>query len=97
MRDIVERLEEYDPWRPERDCKDAATEILRLRAENERLRAALKPFAEHALLSYFEASDDDETVNPEPKDKHHQYTHYLLVGDIRRAARALQAQEDGNE
>ena len=43
MTDIVERLlvcAKYDP-----DQADAADEITRLRAENEKLRAALLPFA----------------------------------------------------
>ena len=30
-------------------CREAAVEILRLRAENEKLRAALKPFADMGL------------------------------------------------
>lgn len=52
MTDIVERLRELSTWERRRHgvpadvaMDQAANDITRLRAENERLRAALRPFA----------------------------------------------------
>ena len=38
-------------------CQQAADEIVRLRAENEKLRAALKPFAETDIAFYADEKD----------------------------------------
>ena len=57
----------------------AADEIERLRAENEKLRAALKPFA--GLVKYCEGMTDSES-------------HCVFVGDLRAAAAALKEAGD---
>lgn len=72
MSDIVERLRERaasgvnclcgNPV-----CDEAAEEILRLRAENERLREALKPFARLSdrIASNYEDGRPDVTITLE--------------------------------
>ena len=45
MTDLDERLRGKWEWPPSDTMEEAATEITRLRAEVERLRAALKPLA----------------------------------------------------
>lgn len=47
MSDIIERLRDYDKCTV--GPQEAANEIERLRAENEKLREALKPFADAVL------------------------------------------------
>jgi len=74
-----------------RDCLysaklyELAEELLRLRAENEKLRAALKPFAE--LAEYYDVEPDAQPA----WDRDFQPT----VGELRSAAAALK--ETGDE
>ena len=70
-----------DVWHPM--MLEAAAEILRLRAENEKLRAALKPFAEAAEPMGTGWSDEDSVGIG------------CSVGDLRAAAAALK--ETGDE
>jgi len=64
-------------------AKEAADEILRLRAENEKLRAALKPFADMIceVEDYWEDHYRIEACNG------------LIAGEIRAAAAALKETE----
>ena len=57
----------------------AQREIERLRAENEKLRTALKPFS--GMVQYCEGMSDSES-------------HCVLVGDLRAAAAALKETGD---
>jgi hypothetical protein len=86
MIDIVERLRDYDKCTV--GPQEAATEIERLRAENEKLREALKPFA--AIDTLFCDSDEmefelwllvkaDGTIDRPT----------IKVGDLRAAAAAI--------
>lgn len=82
--DIVERLRSQSilgVWHPM--MLEAAAEILRLRAENEKLRAALKPFAE--LADWYDTEPDTQPA----WDSDYQPT----VGQIR-AARAAMGEGD---
>lgn len=68
-------------------CREAADEITRLCAEVERLRAALKPFADRAdRYDPHEDNDDQEpdwsTAAPD-----------IRIGDLRRAREALNGGE----
>lgn len=98
MSDLIDRLmicAKYD-----RDQKDAAEEILRLREENMRLREALEPFADLFLYPDdlgFEHSEDirsdsdwDEVANDMQTENV-----FVLRRDIRRAREAIR--EVGNE
>ena len=67
-------------------------EINRLRAENEKLRAALKPFAvEEQVIHRWYSSD----VFPYVPDDHPVLSNKITVGDLRAAAAALK--ETGDE
>jgi len=64
-------------------CREAAVEILRLRAENEKLRAALKPFA-----------DEAEYIRPGAHDGDWYDLDAMRIGHIRAAAAALEGLDD---
>ena len=70
-------------------AKEAADEILRLRAENEKLRAALKPFADAA-----EDLDEDDKDNRSIWE--HWVAGYIEIGHLRAAAAALKETNDDN-
>ena len=100
MSDIVERLRERaasgvnclcgNPV-----CDEAAEEILRLRAENEKLRAALKPFAD--WIEYVDKDTEnarrDCDVVVSTGDSHLNY--WLLYSHLRAAAAALKETDNG--
>jgi hypothetical protein len=97
--DVGTKLKFWADWHGDKETADtfreAIKEIERLRAENERLRKALKPFG--LVASIFENDDADRTVSlgrwypspilPEPGDfaADIKYT----VADFRRASAAL--------
>ena len=65
-------------------------EVIRLRAENENLRAALKPFAvEEQVIHRWYSSD----VFPYVPDDHPVLSNKITVGDLRAAAAALKETE----
>ena len=84
----AERIEEAERKHYEQLCAELAT----LRAENERLRAALKPFADEweAYRAAFVAH-----LGREPKDGEERNVFtpdLMLISDCRRAAAALEGQ-----
>ena len=90
--DIVERLDRQlnneaqweDVWRL---VGDAAYEITRLRADNERLREALKPFSDAASTDDY--VDDIEIAETDTARK-------ITFGDLRRARAALEGATEPN-
>jgi len=84
MSDLIDRLmicAKYD-----RDQKDAAEEILRLREENERLREVLKPFVDELKEQQIEVphvTEDESLI--------HSYT--LRLKHLRTAAAAIREGE----
>lgn len=83
MSDIVERLRDYDKCTV--GPQEAANEIERLRAENEKLREALKPFVKTLAWNCTDADPDDACIDHEGA---------LSIGDLRAAAAAIR--ESGN-
>lgn len=94
MSDIVERLQKECPCSSDIGCADAlcqeaADEIARLRAENERMREALVPFAKEAeQWAAYAANNDlwDGVVEG--------YKAIITMSDCRRAAAALKENSD---
>ncbi len=94
MSDIVDTLldwSEYDEGKINDAREKAANEIKRLRAENERLRAALEPFAKSA-----NAFDQLKHFKPEEcfvyggQSRPDGNVGAITVGDLRRASAALE-------
>lgn len=80
--DLVKRLREKgDLYALEEAADEAADEIERLRAENERMREALEPFADIASAYDPPENDDDKGA----------WASFVKLGDIRRARSAIAA------
>jgi len=97
MSDIVERLRIFAKFDP--DQAEAADEIERLRAENERLREALRPLATLWLypddLGFEEASDIREDSDWDEDASDMQTDDQFILRKHIRAARDLVGGRDG--